>query len=153
MHALQLTLIRFLLAYWCGASTLFVVTSIREVTSSLLTDEVKSVLPQIRFPLYYLCGFVTLGLTLLLVLMIAAERLTSRMRRLMVIAALAAVLLAMTGDYFFIYSPLRDMLQAGEIAGERFDHYHELSKYVNAAELLVCYSVGLLVAWPARERH
>ena len=147
MRSLQMMLLRFLVTFWCGAATLYVLTSVREVTSDQLSAEAKNVLPLLRFPLYYGFGFVCVTVSCLLVAIIPVTRLLGRMRRRLMLMALIAVLVAMIGDFFFVYRPLHAMLSEGADDAERFARYHDLSKWINAAEMLVCYSCAVVLCW------
>ena len=63
MQSFCLMLARFCIAAWVGAAVLFVITGVREVTipHQSISSEVKDALVPIRFPAYYMAGFLLVG--------------------------------------------------------------------------------------------
>lgn len=152
MQSTLLTISRFTIAAWVGAATLFVVTGIREVTSTepaVNVPAVKDTLVIIRFPAYYGFGFALVGVSLLAAL--GTGRLLSPGRRRWVICLLLLALGMMIADYFLIYQPLLDMITPpGATRTEKFKIYHNASKYVNAADVAICFVAALIVCRPVQ---
>src|SRR5262245_19359235 len=65
MQRLSLTIARFALSAGIGGAMLFVVKSVREATSPAFDSVIKNELAALRFPPYYLFGFVLVGLGLI----------------------------------------------------------------------------------------
>lgn len=154
MRNTLLTICRLTLAAWVGAATLFVVTGIREVTSAgphVNNSVVKDELVGIRFPAYYAFGFALVGVSLLCTFGLPAS--ISLKRRRWIMALLAAALLLMIADYFWIYEPLLEMITPpGKARSMEFVSYHEASKYINAVDVGLCLVAAVLVCRPVSPR-
>lgn len=150
MQTTLLTISRFTIAAWVGAATLFVVTGIREVTSTepaVNIPAVKDTLVNIRFPAYYGFGFTLVGVSLVATL--GTGRLLSPHRRRWVLGLLLLALGMMIADYFLIYQPLLEMITPpGTARKENFKIYHNASKYVNAADVALCFIAAVIVCLP-----
>lgn len=147
-----LSVARFTLAAWIGAAALFVVTGVREVTTTdpiLANSPVRDALVAVRFPAYYLFGFALVGLALLGLL--AAYRLMegSRTRYFICLALVAAGYALMFVDYFTIYVPLLEMVTpAGKAKSSEFTALHEASKRINILDLSLLLIAGMWLSWP-----
>lgn len=139
-----LSLLRFSLCAWVGAATLFVITGIREVTSSDIEPATKNILAALRFPAYYVVGF-TLVLLASLCAIALRRRIQPAVRGNSIVLLLGAVLLLMTADWFLIFQPLRELMELPD-ARERpeFATYHTWSKYVNFASVGLCLVTAVL---------
>ena len=130
-----LLLARFLLSAWFGAAVLFVIIGVGEVTHPGIGSAIRDQLVLIRFPLYYTCGFVTLGgaaASLVLLLGWGLRRPATWSA-----AALTAIALAlMAYDYPCVYLPLARMVTPpAQSRPAEFRPLHEWSKTINGLEL------------------
>lgn len=137
MHLL-LALLRFSLCAWVGAAALFVITGILEVTSSEIEPAIKNHLAAIRFPAYYAVGFSLVGLAAVCAVALRG-RFQSARRGMLIVGLLAAVVLLMTGDWFFVFCPLLDLMQLPDAREtSEFASYHEWSKNLNFVSVGLC---------------
>lgn len=154
MRSFGLALSRFCASAWVGAATLFVVTSVREVTFPAFDSATRSALASLRFPAYYGFGFGLVGGAFVASLFAPVVISGSSARMRLYQCLLAAALLAMVADYAFIYTPLAEMTAAAESARPaNFATYHRASMYVNAAQLGLCFIASFIVCWPAARRQ
>jgi hypothetical protein len=151
MNSLALCLARFCVAAWVGAAVLFVVVSVREVTSSDFSSEVKDQLAVLRFPAFYACGAATLGIAWLGTLASAGHPQLSRRRRLVAATLLALALGEMAADYRFIYRPLEALVTPpGKPRTPGFVTLHRWSTRVNAVNVGLCLAAAGVLCWPGR---
>lgn len=141
MNSLCLGLLRFALCAWFGAATLFVVTGVREVTSEI-EPGIKNQLAVLRFPAFYLFGFVLTGLATICACVVAKAKGHPRAKSTTILCALA--LAAMIADYVWVYGPLAELMsQPDARETEAFAKYHAWSKYVNFGMLAICLVAGI----------
>lgn len=140
-----LSLQRFLLPAWVGAAILFVVTSVAEQQFPDFASSIKNQLALIRFPKYYAFGFVFLVASLVC----SVVRLISGVRdksTIIVFALLAIVNLMMVADFLWVYRPLADiMVDLLRPRDDEFAKYHQISKYMNAVEIVLCIVAAIIV--------
>lgn len=153
MRSLYLTIARFCVTAWVGAAVLFVITSIREVTSDYqsMTSEIENILATVRFPPYYVMGFllVTMGTVSCGLYLKHPHGRSKRMGICMMLLILA--LMTMLVDYVFVYLPLVEMITPPERAKPaEYEFYHNASKYINAFDIGLCLIVALLLCLPKR---
>ena len=130
LRQLSFVLSRFLIAAWVGAAALFVVTSIAEQQSSDFDSIVKNQLALIRFPYYYLFGFIMVGGSLGALLF--TERKQYWIRWWISVGLLSLTLTVMLIDYFAIYMPIQGMIADPTAAKtDEFIKYHNYSKNIN----------------------
>jgi hypothetical protein len=131
---------RFAASAWVGAATLFVITSVMEVTDPRLESTVRDVLVAVRFPAFYATGAVLLG-TAWLATLVA--------RRWFAAFVLAVTLGLMAADYFAVYQPLVELVTPpGRPRTEAFQTYHRWSEGLNGVELLLSLVAALtLCSW------
>ncbi len=136
---------RFLLPAWVGAAILFVVTSVAEQQFPDFASSIKNQLALIRFPKYYGFGFVFL----LTSLACSAGRLAGGVRDKPTVAVFVLLTIAnvlMIADFVFVYRPLADiMVDLLRPRDDEFKKYHQISKYVNAVEIVLCLIATILV--------
>ena len=153
MRSLYLTTARFCVTAWVGAAVLFVITSVKEVTTSQpsITSEVKDALVTIRFPPYYVMGFL-LVVTGIVCCGLYLKHPAGRSKRMGVCLVLLSVsLIAMIVDYVFVYLPLVEMVTPpGGVKPSNFRDYHNASMYINAFDIGLCLIAGLLLCLPKR---
>ncbi len=135
---------RLLLSAWVGAAILFVVTSVAEQKFAGFTGGTKNQLALIRFPRYYVFGFAALAISLLcsIIRLLAGER-DRRTQAVFGLLLVAAALIVL--DYVLVYSPLADLMtDLHRPRDEVFQRYHQMSKYVNAAGLLLAGAAAVI---------
>jgi hypothetical protein len=148
---LLLTASRFCLSAWVGAAALFVVNGVRLATAAEFDATARNHFAAIRFPPYYLFGFVLVGAATACLL--AARRgLPVARGRVLVAAALSALSgVVMIGDYLLVYLPLLQMITPATSARPaEFVALHHTSELVNIAHVGLAFAAALLVSWPVR---
>lgn len=135
MRAVAIAWARFATSAWVGAATLFVITTVLEVTEPRLESTVRDLLVTVRFPAFYVTGAVLLGTAWLATL--AARRWFSAL-------LLTTVLGLMAGDYVAVYQPLAELVTPpGKPRTEAFQTYHRWSEGLNGAGLLLSLTAAL----------
>ena len=154
MKLFALAVSRVCISAWVGAASLFVVTSVREVTAPQFDSATRSVLATLRFPAYYAFAFGLVGMALVTAL-IAPSYVSGRKRRMHLYQALLVLALAaIAADYAFIYPSLAQMTSLAEAARPaNFQDYHSASVYVNGAQLACCLLASFVVCWPSVRRQ
>ena len=146
MKTVCLLIARLSLAGWIGAAALYVVTSVHEQTSPDIDSPTRDVLAAIRFPDYYAFGF---GMTVvgLVCGFIALPKLRRMIFGLLMLCAIGL----MVWDYFQVYQPLLALITPpGQPRTEEFTRLHNLSKYVNEADLSLSLIAAMLLCWPVK---
>jgi hypothetical protein len=155
MQRFLLTTARLALAAWVGGATLFVITGVREVTTTdphLNQSTVRDALVAVRFPAYYAFGSTLTAVALACVALLPHKRLLWKLRRWMLLGLLSVALLMMLADYVWIYRPLVEMTTPpGQARPAEFVDYHAASKWINAAGLGVSLFAAGLLCWPIRD--
>jgi heme A synthase len=145
MTRLLWILLRFSLCAWIGAATLFVVTGIRVVTSDLFEPVTKNQLAELRFPAYYLFGFVLVGTGTGAAGLLSVRRSASQKRLRIVLTLCLTTLAIMLVDYLWIYSPLADLMSQPDARNlPEFAKYHTWSKWINVASLSTCLLAAMM---------
>lgn len=145
MTRLLWILLRFSLCAWIGAAALFVVTGIREVTSDLFEPATKNQLAALRFPAFYVFGFTLVGIGTVASGILSLNRDDFRKRVVTIFVLSTIVLAIMVGDYFWIYTPLDELMaQPDARSNPDFAKYHALSKWINFASLSLCAFAAML---------
>ena len=153
MKSLCLVVARFALAAWFGAATLFVITSIREQVSQAFDFATKDQLALVRFPAYYLFGFILVGMSLGCLVVARDHSSLSAKRARWSLGMVIAALCLMIADYFLIYEPLAQLInpvgqeRVGQFLAD-FTAYHNASKYINLLDGCLCMAAGLLICVP-----
>jgi uncharacterized membrane protein len=149
---LALAVARFCVAAWIGAAILFVIVGVREVTTPEFSSEVKDRLVLLRFPAYYCCGVVLLGVALVAMVIASIRHASSGIRFVTILLLIAGGLMA--ADYMWIYSPLATMVTPpGQPRTSAFITLHHQSMYINTAHLAMCLcaALGLFITEPKAE--
>ena len=154
MKSLCLMIARFALSAWVGAAALFVITGVREVTSPKIASPIRDALVTIRFPPYYVCGFVLVAVTLIcLTLARRHETVRPRLMRFC-LSTLGLILILMLIDYFAIYRPLAAMVTPpGKPRPAGFRTFHHASMWINMAHVGLSLVVALLICGPVARRR
>jgi len=150
MQKLSLALARFSLSAWIGAAVLFVVTSVSEQISTQYGSDVKNILAGLRFPWYYLFGFSFVS-TGLVTSIFGLSGVQNRRRRAFVAVMLGLTLMLMATDYFYIYSPLHEIVTRPDgVRDARFIELHHWSERINTIDATLCLVAAIAVCWPER---
>ncbi|MEZ6045127.1 MAG: hypothetical protein R3C11_06010 [Planctomycetaceae bacterium] len=135
---------RFFLSAWVGAAAIFVVTSIVEQTSEEFDSLVRDQLALMRFPYYYLFGFILLGGSLGTLLL--TDRSKFWIRWWISVGLLVVTLVIVLIDYFAIYMPLQNMISPpGTARTPEFESYHNYSKYINELHVTLALITALIL--------
>jgi hypothetical protein len=146
MDRFLLTITRFSLSAWVGAAALFVLTGIAEVRSPEFESATKNALAALRFPYYYLIGFLLVGVGLLGSWVLAVRSRYAIPGTRMLVGAMTLASILMNVDYVYVFRPLLAMMSQ-EVKTESFATYHHASMLLNAAGLgLVLFSAILICA-------
>ena len=152
MQNLCLTIARFALSAWIGAAALFVVTSVREATSTAFDSLIKNHLAALRFPSYYLFGFVLVGLGSVCGA-IGLWR-ASRQRWGLFVATSGVALLLMVIDYIAIFQPLyASVTRPDGIRDQRFLELHQASTWINFTDISLCAVAAIIACCPERKQN
>jgi putative copper export protein len=145
-----LFLARFCTSAWIGAAALYVVVSVTEVTRAGFDSATKDILVGVRFPPYYVCGVLLVSLAWFGAWLAGNRVDFPKSRRISSLILLALVLALIAIDYRWVYQPLVGMINPpGQAKPAIFTLYHEASKWINLAGMLLCLMAGILVNWPA----
>lgn len=153
MQNFCLMLARFCVAAWIGAAVLFVVTGVREVTikHESISSEVKDALVPIRFPAYYVAGFLLVGTGIVTSGFACKHPDTTTKRMKVCLGLLILALIVMIADYVCVYLPLVEMITpAGGVKPANFQSYHKASMYINTLDVGLCLVAGILLCLPGR---
>jgi hypothetical protein len=156
MKNIWITLARFASAAWVGAAVLFVAIAVREVRYPEFDSATKDTLALLRFPAYYVFGFILAGGALvgavLAFLRTRSTEICGEKRRLVAAAGLLAISLAlMIADFYAVYRPMAAMITPpGRARSAEFRTYHRASVWLNTADVALCALAAVLLCWPAR---
>lgn len=151
MQRICLTIARFALSAWIGAVALFVVTSIAEQRSTAFGSDVKNVLAALRFPSYYVFGFVLVGLGLVGGA-VGVDRLRQRSRWFAIVSCLVLALFLMLVDYLAVYSPLYAIVtDPSGVRDARFLELHRWSEQINTIDVALCLIAAIAACWPGKQ--
>lgn len=141
-----LMLARLTLAVWVGAATLFVVNGVLLATSGAFESVHRDHIALIRFPPYYVFGFVSVGLAL--VCLALARGYPRKLAMGLVVTALVLMLV----DYFGVYRPLESMISPpGQPRSSEFGWYHRASMMVNTIHVGLCLIAAGVLSYPRKE--
>ena len=135
---------------------LFVTIAVREVRHPEFDSATKDTLALLRFPAYYVFGFVLVVMALVsAVLAFLRTRSTENggeKGRLGAAAGLLAISLAlMIADFYAVYRPMVEMITPpGRARSSEFRTYHRASVWLNTADVALCAVAAVLLCWPAR---
>ena len=145
------TFSRCAITAWVGASAIFVVTAVQEVSSDQFDSLTKAALATLRFPTYYAFAFTLITAALVFGMAAGMQVKTTWTCRHLYLALLLIALVLMLADYFFVYVPLQRMTAAVEQARPAdFDWYHTMSKWTNAAGFCLWLIASLTACWPVQ---
>ena len=151
MRSLALMLARLCATAWVGAAALFVVVGVLEVTAPNFTSETKDQLAVLRFPAYYLCGAVLIGVALLSSAAAIGHGQLPRWRGWVATGLLAAALATLGADYILVYKPLERLITPpGKPRTSEFIALHRWSSRVNSVQVGLCAVSAVLLCAPSR---
>lgn len=128
---------------------MFVINGVQQTTSGKFESMTTDQLVLLRFPAYYLMGFILVGLSLLGAVLSGTERSQRQRRMLIVLFGLSLVI--MLFDYLVVYLPLAEMITPpGKARPQGFQTLHKWSMRVNSIDLLLVMIGSLTACWPRR---
>ena len=128
---------------------MFVINGVQQTTSGKFESMTTDQLVLLRFPAYYLLGFILVGLSLLGAVLSGTERSQRQRRMLIVLFGLSLVI--MLFDYLVVYLPLAEMITPpGKARPQGFQTLHKWSMRVNSIDLLLVMIGSLTACWPRR---
>lgn len=151
MQSFCLTICRMTMAGWVGAAVLFVVTSVVEQSGPNFDNVIRDHLAVMRFPYYYGFGFALVGVSLAAGFACRRHSAVGPKLAATFLICTTLALVMMVADYIWIYQPLAQLITPpGSVRTSDFTTYHNASKYVNMADLLLCLIAAIAICWPAR---
>ncbi len=151
MARAALFLARFCSSAWLGAATLFVIVGVLEVTRGGLDSRTRDILVGLRFPPFYLTGAILIGFSWVSACAAEFHPELPQRRRAFAILSLLTVMVLMTVDYFWIYTPLSAMVNPpGQARPAAFITYHEASKNINFVGLFFSLVAAIALNFPSR---
>ena len=149
MSRLALTIARFASSAWVGAAVLFVINGVQQATSGQFESMTTDQLVVLRFPAYYLMGFILVGAACI-GSAIAGGQLSFR-RRGTLLGLFGLALVVMLFDYLVVYLPLAELITPpGKPRTQEFQTLHQWSKVINSVDLSLVLLGAVLVCWPTR---
>ena len=128
---------------------MFVINGVQQTTSGKFESMTTDQLVLLRFPAYYLMGFILVGLSLLGAVLSGSEISLRQRRMLIVLFGLSLVI--MLFDYLLVYLPLAEMITPpGKARTQGFQTLHKWSMRVNSIDLLLVMIGSLTACWPRR---
>lgn len=150
MSRFALTIARFAASAWVGAAVLFVINGVQQATSGQFESMTTDQLVLLRFPAYYVMGFVLVGAALI-GSAVSGEALSFR-RRGVLLALFGLALVVMLFDYLVVYLPLAEMINPpGKSRPQGFQTLHHWSKLINSAVVGLVLLGAMLLCWPSRK--
>lgn len=145
MTSFLLIVARLCSAMWVGAALLFVLTSVTEQVQESFSTETKDTLALIRFPWYYGTGFCLVGVSFLATVLSSRGKTSGSVAT----ALLAAVLVLMLVDYFFVYRPIRALLLEHQpVRSSAFESLHRWSEIINSVSFLLNLAAAVVLCRP-----
>lgn len=149
MSRLALMLVRLAASAWIGAAVLFVINGVSQVTSGKFESITTDQLVLLRFPAYYLMGFLLTGIAFVGAIL-SGDQLSFR-RRAALLGLFGTAIIVMIFDYLVVYSPLAAMIDPpGKPRPAEFQTLHRWSMKVNTLQIGLVLLGALIANWPAR---
>lgn len=151
---LILTLLRVVLPAWVGAAVLFAINGSAEQRHTFEVGEalngvVRDELAIIRFPAYYSFGFVCVGTSLALTVILQFSPPLPRGRIAWAGGLLLAAIALMLWDHYFVYTPMFGMLDPlGVEKSSEWKRLHATSMITNLIHVSLCLTASLVLSWP-----
>ncbi len=150
MSRFALTIARFAASAWVGAAVLFVINGVQQATSGQFESMTTDQLVLLRFPAYYLMGFVLVGAAFLG--SAVSEEAVSFRRRGVLLVLFGLALGVMLFDYLVVYRPLAEMITPpGQPRPQGFQTLHHWSKLINSADVGLVLVGAIMLCWPSRQ--
>ena len=150
MSRFALTIARFAASAWVGAAVLFVINGVQQATSGKFESMTTDQLVLLRFPAYYVMGFVLVGAAFL-GSAVSGEFVSFR-RRGVILALFGLALVVMLIDYRVVYLPLAEMITPpGQARPQGFQTLHHWSKLINSVDVGLVLLGSVMLCWPSRK--
>lgn len=151
MSRLALTIARFASAAWVGAAVLFVINGVQQTTSGKFESMTTDQLVLLRFPAYYVMGFLLVGAAFV-GSSLTGEAISLR-RRGVLLGLFGLALVMMLFDSLVVYLPLAEMITPpGKVRPQGFQTLHRWSMRINSADLVLVLLGSLAASWPTQDR-
>lgn len=149
MSRLALMLVRLAASAWIGAAVLFVINGVSQVTSGKFESITTDQLVLLRFPAYYLMGFLLTGIAFVGAVL-SGDQLSFR-RRACLLGLFGTAIVVMIFDYLVVYSPLAAMIDPpGKPRPAEFQTLHRWSMRINTLHIALVLIGALIANWPAK---
>ena len=150
MSRFALTIARFAASAWVGAAVLFVINGVQQTTSGQFESMITDQLVLLRFPAYYVMGFVLIGAALM-GSAVSGEAFSFR-RRGVLLGLFGLALVVMLLDYLVVYLPLAEMITPpGQPRPQGFQTLHHWSKIINSTDVGLVLVGAAILSWPSRK--
>ena len=145
---------RLAISFWVGGAILFVITSVAEQRHSQFDSMIRDQLAIIRFPLYYMFGWVCLGTTLIASLIAAMLNKGCLRKRLLACCCLTLISTAIAVvDYNWVYQPLQVLITPpGQARTQQFITLHEQSRFINEVHLTIALIAAIVICLPEKSQ-
>jgi len=146
---------RLALCFWVGGAVLFVITSVAEQRHSQFDSVIRDQLATIRFPFYYLFGWICLGTAISSTAIGAMLSQGGVRKRLLVVCTLTILSTAIAVvDYGWVYRPLQELITPPGLARtEQFIILHQRSRLINEVHLSLALIAAIIVCWSDHDRR
>ena len=145
---------RLAISFWVGGAILFVITSVAEQRHPQFDSLIRDQLATIRFPLYYIFGWVCLGTTL--IASVIAAMLNKDCLRKRLIACFCLTLLSTAiaiADYKWVYQPLQVLITPpGQARTQQFVTLHDQSRVINEVHLTIALIAAIVICLPEKSQ-
>ena len=145
---------RLAISFWVGGAILFVITSVAEQRHPQFDSLIRDQLAIIRFPLYYIFGWVCLGTTLIASVIAAMLNKGCLRKRLLACCCLALISTAIAVvDYKWVYQPLQVLITPpGQARTQQFITLHEQSRLINEVHLTIALIAAIVICLPEKSQ-
>ena len=128
---------------------LFVINGVQQATSGQFESMTTDQLVLLRFPAYYLMGFILVGAAF--IGSAVSGELVSFRRRGTLLGLFGLALVVMLFDYLVVYLPLAELITPpGKARTQGFQTLHQWSKIINSVDLSLVLLGAVLACWPTR---
>jgi fucose 4-O-acetylase-like acetyltransferase len=145
---------RLAISFWVGGAILFVITSVAEQRHPQFDSLIRDQLATIRFPLYYIFGWVCLGTTLIASVIAAMLNKDCLRKRLLACCCLALISTAIAVvDYKWVYQPLQVLITPpGQARTQQFVTLHDQSRVINEVHLTIALIAAIVICLPEKSQ-
>ena len=145
---------RLAISFWVGGAILFVITSVAEQRHPQFDSLIRDQLATIRFPLYYIFGWVCLGTTLIASVIAAMLNKGCLRKRLLACGCLTLISTAIAiADYKWVYQPLQVLITPpGQARTQQFVTLHDQSRVINEVHLTIALIAAIVICLPEKSQ-